>query len=369
MIFRRLLLRFFKFVFYIALVWFSFAILYLSLPSPVPNDDSITASLQSGQIITRVFRVDTFFLYTDSSPSVQQARSTGKMNFIMQFEHSRDPQSRISNLVFGGGSNPLLENFHDVIYDPVGPRIPYHNFTLRNSDQEKGVWLSPPIELSIPAADMDGIVPPWIATADAAKLYWLVNQDSADMTFRIRRVDSENIVEVWADGFLWSDYPEGGRIPANTTTNGLKPLVSIRLHGADAPPSFEFPPLPASSSPGIMYPVRLALLLFLLPIGAIALLISFPLSGIFHALIEIVVFLLNVATLGVVCAAAYGVYWWIKNERPSLTVSDVREGVDTVLASARARGASAQSPDEVIFDPEAQNEADTPDNTGKEAKS
>ncbi|EEB98902.1 hypothetical protein MPER_01508 [Moniliophthora perniciosa FA553] len=160
MIFRRLLLRFFKFVFYVALVWFSFAILYLSLPSPVPNDGSITASLSNGQIITRVFRVDTFFPYTDSSPSVQQARSTSKMNFIMQFEHSRDPQSGISTLAFGGGSNPLLEKFNDMIYDPVG-RIPYHNFTLGGSiqsGQEKETWLSPPIELSIPVADTDGIL-------------------------------------------------------------------------------------------------------------------------------------------------------------------------------------------------------------------
>jgi hypothetical protein len=132
------------------------------------------------------------------------------------------------------------------------------------------------------------------------------------------------------------------------------------LHETDTPPSFEFPSLPASSSPSIFYHVRLALLLFLLPIGAIGLLLFSAFSGIFHGLMELALLLLNLVAFGVVCAAGYGIWWWIKNERPalSMTLSDVREGVDTVLANARARGASAEGQAEgsVVFDVEAQND-------------
>ncbi|KAK7058456.1 hypothetical protein VNI00_002090 [Paramarasmius palmivorus] len=364
MIFRRVLIRFLKLLIYIALIWISFGVLYLTLPSPVPNDDNVTASLQKGKTIARVFDVSTFFPYTDITPSVKEARYSGRRSFIMEFKYFRDSQRGHNVLAFGGGHDTLAEIW-SVIDGPItNPWVPYYNLTLEDTEKQSlsknEAWISAPITLPIPVGDTDGVSVPWIATADATMLYWWANHESANMTFRVRRVENGDMVEVWPDSFAWWEH-QGGVLHVDKYPNTLKPLISIRLHGSSMPPSFNFPSLPDSSSPSILYPVRLSLLLFLLPVGAIGLLLFIALSGVFHGLMQLAVVLLNLVALGVVCAAGYGIWWWMRNERPalSMTLNDVREGVDTALANARARGAAAQEQagDAVVFDVEAQHEA------------
>ncbi|KAL0071129.1 hypothetical protein AAF712_001687 [Marasmius tenuissimus] len=323
MFLQRTLLRLFKLALYALFAWLSVLVLYLSLPSPVPDDASVIASLQSGRTVTRVFAKQ-FFPAADSRQSV-----------IIEFKLIHEESSGASTLLFGGGYDPL-DKVNALLESDPTPNIPIHYSNVSLDDfGSDAVQISPVVTLPIPSGDMDGLVPPYVATADAALLYWWTSHDATLISFRVRKVPEEKLVEVWPDsGYWYGDHDKTG-----TPSGSQFPLLSVKFDKPENPPSFSFPPYPSSSSPSITYRLRLNALLFLLPLGAIGMLLFSAFSGILHGILELVYLILNIAALGVVCVAVYGIYWWIKNERPRMSVSltDVREVLDNTLDNVRMR--------------------------------
>ncbi|KAK1221789.1 hypothetical protein PQX77_015408 [Marasmius sp. AFHP31] len=328
MFLQRTLLRLFKLALYTLFAWLSVLVLYLSIPSPVPDDASIIASLQSGRTVTRVFAKQLF-------PAQAFPLANARQSVIIEFKLIHEASSGSSILLFGGGYDPLDKVNAFLEPDPT-PNIPIHytNVSLDEFDSD-AVQISPVVTLPIPSGDMDGLVPPYVATADAALLYWWTGHDASLTSFRVRKVPEERLIEVWPDsGYWYGDHDKTG-----TPSGSQFPLLSVKLDKARGSPSFSFPPYPSSSSPSVTYRLRLSALLFLLPIGAIGMLLFSAFSGILHGILELVYLALNIAALGVVCVAVYGIYWWIKNERPRMSVSltDVREVLDNTLDNVRMR--------------------------------
>ncbi|KAJ8082284.1 hypothetical protein PM082_008135 [Marasmius tenuissimus] len=329
MFLQRTLLRLVKLAIYTLVAWISVLVLYLALPSPVPNDASISASLQSGRTVTRVF--DRPFFPTQAFPAASTRQSV-----IIELKLVHEPSSGSLSLLFGGGYD-LLDTVGDKIdaffFDrrltPSIP-IPYSNVSLDAFDSET-TQISPVISLSIPSAYMDGPVPPYVATADAALLNWWTRHDTDMISFRVKKLPKERLIEVWPDSGH-GDHDETG-----TPSGSQFPLLVVKLDNSGNLPSFSFHP--SSSSPSVTYLLRLSTLLFLLPIAVMGMLLFSIFSGILHGLLELISLALNLAALGVVCVAIYGIYWWIKNERPRMSVSltDVREVLDNTLDNVRTR--------------------------------
>ncbi|KAG7092174.1 hypothetical protein E1B28_008543 [Marasmius oreades] len=352
MFLQRALCRLFKLVVYIIAIWLIVAVLYLATPSPLPNESSIITSLNNGKTVTRVFDLRKFFPHSDYTPSVRQSRQHDRWSFIMQFQFLHDPTTRSQMLMFGGGYDPL-DKINAILEGPTSKptiQIPYHNISLDELDNKTETNISPAIEIEIAVGDMDGLVPPYVANADATLLYWWTTHEANTMSFRIRTVPEQKIVEIWPDSYFWYDNEKKYPTPPS-----LKPLITMEFNGdAGSPPKFTFPPPPTSSSPSILYPIRLGLLLFLLPLGAIGFLLFVTFSGIFHGLF---ILLTRIAAFGGLCITVYGVYWWIKHERPRMSVSltDVRDVLDTTLDNVRMRSEAATREPTQVVDLEAQN--------------
>ncbi|KAL0572231.1 hypothetical protein V5O48_009739 [Marasmius crinis-equi] len=340
MFLQRTLLRLFRVTIRIVILWLLALALYIAIPSIPHSDASIAASLESGHTITRVFDMQKFFGHTSFA---------FRWSFIMQFKYLHDADTGLKTLMFGGGYDPL-DKINAFLEGPLAkPNIPvpYYNISL----EDFGHLSQPePIELLIPTGDHDGLVPPFnIDIADATSLFWWNGHDADPLQFRMRSIPEEKLLEIWPDSSYWDQSDTGS--PPSTY-----PLLSLKLSEDGTPHNFTFPPSPHSSSPSLTYPLRLGLLSFLVPFGVIGILLSSVFSGIFHGMLEIISLLLNIAALGVICIAVYGVYWWVRNERPRMSVSltDVREVLDNTLDNVRMR-TEARAQSEV--DLEAQNTA------------
>ncbi|KAF9257789.1 hypothetical protein L218DRAFT_965042 [Marasmius fiardii PR-910] len=351
MFLQRSLRRLFKLVVYTIATWLLVGVLYLAVPSPVLSDSSTATSLRNGQTVIRVFDLGSFFPASDYTQSVKQSRLYNRWSFIVEFKLLHDITTGSQTLMFGGGQDPVDKINAILDGQRLKPtiEIPYYNVSLDRPDSDS---ISPVIELDIAVGDNDGIVPPYVANADATLLYWWAAHEANPMSFRIRTVSDQRMIEIWPDSYFWYEKEEKHRTPPT-----LKPLLSIKTSDEDGSlPVFTFSP--DSSSPSMFYPIRLGLLLFLLPIGTIGLLLFSVFSGILHGLFDILALVLNIAALGVLCIAIYGVYWWIKNERPRMSVSftDVRDVLDATLDNVRMRSeASVREQEAREADLEAQN--------------
>uniref|UniRef100_A0A0W0FWV4 Uncharacterized protein n=1 Tax=Moniliophthora roreri TaxID=221103 RepID=A0A0W0FWV4_MONRR len=355
MLIRRALFRLFKLVVYLARIWLVLAILYLALPSPLPTEGAVEADLQNGNSILRVFDIDRFFPASDTTRSVIYTRFGGSQYFTMEFQLLRQNEGDI--LAFGAASDPLESANVFIGIKVVRPRAPYYNFSLEGfSDPYEDIAISDPIILpDIPVGNPGGLKAPvsWIGIADSVLLSW--DESYKDIPLRVRRVPSKGLIEIWPESEFWS-VAQYGEVPAD-----LAPLVSIRLKNSSTPPSFTFAPYPASSSPSLLFPIRISILsVILIPIAEFGLILFALVIGLFEHASSIMLFILNLAAVGVVGLGVYGVYWWIKNERPSMAVSvaDVRQAVDTALDNARTRAGvqnrSPQARDDSEVDLEAQ---------------
>ncbi|KAL0572228.1 hypothetical protein V5O48_009736 [Marasmius crinis-equi] len=342
MFFRRTLLRLLKFTAYTTLTWIIFAILYATLPSAAPDDASVITSLQNGQTVIRVFEKNLFFLPSDSTPSVYESRRWKGDSFVMEFKLAQGPISGSQLLMVGRGYDPL-DDVNALLFRISGSGLPpeilasYYNLSMKAFEGTEPS-LSSPVELTLPVADVDDLIYPPAGPADAALLAWWVMHDSAPMHFRIREVPEERLIEIWPDSYLWSEGPKVS--PATA----LKPLISITLDDFGNPIAFAFPPAPYSSSPSAFHPIRLALVCFLGPVATIGMLLFLVMSGIFQGMLALLALVLNIAAFGVFCAAIYGIYWWIKHERPRMTLSfsDMREVLDGALDNVRTRNQQAE---------------------------
>ncbi|KAL0572232.1 hypothetical protein V5O48_009740, partial [Marasmius crinis-equi] len=329
---RRTLLRLCKFTAYTTLTWIIFAISYATLPSPVPDDASVIASLQNGRTVVRVFDKDLFFLPSDLSG--RYSREWKGESFAMEFRLAHDSTSGSQLLMFGRGHD-ILDDVSALFFrisgsgSPPEITVPYYNLSIKASEETKPS-VSSPVMLTLPVADVDDLIYPPAGPADAALLAWWVTHDSAHMRFRIREVPEERLIEIWSESDLWSGRSKVA--PATT----LKPLISITLDDSGNPISFAFPPAPYSSSPSAFHPIRLALMCFLRSVATIAMLVM---SGIFQGMLGLFALTFQIATLFVIYIAIYGIYWWTSHERPcmNLFVSHIREVLNGVLDNVRTR--------------------------------
>ncbi|EEB95582.1 hypothetical protein MPER_05426, partial [Moniliophthora perniciosa FA553] len=213
------------------------------------------------------------------------------------------------------------------------PRALHYNLSLEGfSDPYEDIAISDPVILSdIPVGSPSGLKAPvsWIGTADSVLLSW--DESYKDIPLRVRKVPSKGLIEIWPESEFWS-LAEYGEVPSD-----IAPLVSIRLKNSSGPPSFTFAPYPASSSPSLLFRIRISILsVILIPIAEFGLVLFAISIGLFeHASLSI----LNLTAVGVVGLGVYGVYWWIKNERPNMRVSvaDVKRAIDGALDNARTR--------------------------------
>ncbi|KAG7092157.1 hypothetical protein E1B28_008526 [Marasmius oreades] len=328
---RRHLRRLLKVVGFSIATWLIAAALYLVIPSPIPDDTSIIESLQNGQTITRVFDFGTFFPVNDRIYSDQNMKR--RDSFIMQFKIKRNSTPGSRTLLFGGYADGILDKIFATLDSSSSTiKTRYHNITLGKLDGTKEK-VSPPIALDIAVGGKVDLIPARVGTADTALLDWWLSHETTTLKFRVRSVPAEKVIEIWPD----SNYRR------QATLDSSKPLLSISVHDIDSPHSFIFPRSPDSSSPSTTYPIRLVLLSFLVPIGAMGALLVGLIGAIVFGIYHLLFLVLNIVALGVVCVAIYGIYWWIKHERPRMSVSlaDVRNVLDTTLADVRRRNEAA----------------------------
>ncbi|KAK1220251.1 hypothetical protein PQX77_016987 [Marasmius sp. AFHP31] len=329
MFLRRALLRLVKSTVLISLAWIFFAILYVLLPSPIPDDASTNASLLNGRTITRVFDKDAFFRPWDNNVRGANSRDWTGQSFIMQYKLIRESGASSPTLIFGGG-NDVVGGIGAFFGFPPQIEVPYHNISLEHL--KGNTSLSSTSELTLATGDVDHLESPPAAPADAALLAWWIMRDVAHIFYRIRRVPEERMVQIWTDSDFWYQGLEG-------TPPGIDPLLSITLDELGNISKIEFPPLPASSSPSSFYPIRLVLIGFLGPVGVVGFLLYALLSGLMQGIFALLALVLNAAALIVFCVAIYGIYWWIKHERPrmAVSISELRDLLDSALDTIRSQ--------------------------------
>ncbi|EEB93440.1 hypothetical protein MPER_07898 [Moniliophthora perniciosa FA553] len=235
-------------------------------------------------------------------------------------------------------SDPLSQrSFHGV--KVARSRALHYNLLWEGfSDPYEDITISDPVILpDISVGSPGGLKAPvsWIGTADSVLLSW--DESYKDIPLRVRKVPSKGLIEIWPESEFWS-LAEYGEVPSD-----VAPLVSIRLKDSSGPPSFTFAPYPASSSPSLLFPIRISILsVILVPIAEFGLVLFAISIGLFEHASSIMLFILNLTAVGVVGLGVYGVYWWIKNERPNMRVSvadvaDVKRAIDGALDNARTR--------------------------------
>ncbi|KAK7040123.1 hypothetical protein VNI00_009928 [Paramarasmius palmivorus] len=339
MLIRRALFRIFKLYVYLARIWLVVGALYLALPSPLPSEDAVVSDLHYGNTIRRVFTLSSFFPTSEKLDSVWNIHfgHGSYHHFIMEFQLLR--QNGTDVLAFGRTKNPMdsagLFGGSETFMTPAYR----HHLPLDQFDGDyEDISVSRPFMLPrIPLGNPGGLLAPvpWIGTADSVLLTW--NHEYKDMPLRIRKVPSEELIEVWPESSFWATIGPG-EVPPK-----LVPLLSIRVPGS-ASPSFTFAPYPTSSSPSLLFPVRVAMVTYvLIPIAELTIFFIPYVLLLFENMSTFAMFILNVAAIGVVGVAGYGLYWWIKNERPNMSASlnDVRTALDSTLEHARLRAESS----------------------------
>ena len=195
---RRFFIRLRRLVASLGVLWLILAALWFLLPSPVPGD-IYPASALNGNALTRVFKVDQFYTYSDMSKTVKDALATGRRYMSLDFTLLQDEVTGNKSLVVGSGSDPLAKFFNTQTLQPL------HNISL--SLDVDNVHLSQPIKLSSRTGDLDGINPSWLATADSALLFWWIHHDYATIAVRVRSLPIDNKIEIWPDADYWYQQP------------------------------------------------------------------------------------------------------------------------------------------------------------------
>ncbi|KAJ7598782.1 hypothetical protein C8J56DRAFT_1039664 [Mycena floridula] len=297
---------------YPALIWIILAIVWLALPSPVPDAEYSQTTLDAGRTLTRVFELSHFFPSYDRFPAVIEARSTGNPHMIIEFE-LLEP----GVLSLQGG-----QDFIGSVINPSKKPLPPIRISL---SQPNG--LSEPLRISSNTANVQDlpITPNWISDADRALLSWWFTRRTTVLTLRTRY--QNNKVEIWPDSSSWKT----GAPPATT------PLLTIEFSD-DQSPIFTFPELPTSSSPSKFHKFRLVVLFLIVPISlflAVSFFVIALLAKFIYSLVQFLIWTLWLA-LSVMGLAlgAIGIYvfvWWMRNGRPSIPFREISEAVAAVV--------------------------------------
>ncbi len=141
------------------------------------------------------YSLDAFFPWNDDSPSVQDARRTGRTSFALEYTYDRTTSALTIGSMSGSGSGSGNDASRG------GGGIEVHGVTvnlvellsLSSIDGEAAAaatppWLSAPFSVRVKTGDQDGINLPWFAKADASLLFWEIHGDVVDLPLRWRVV-------------------------------------------------------------------------------------------------------------------------------------------------------------------------------------
>ncbi|EIM87507.1 uncharacterized protein STEHIDRAFT_168231 [Stereum hirsutum FP-91666 SS1] len=274
---------------------------WFALPSsPYLTDDGVTFptyTLQSGNVLTRVYALNDFFPFWDNSPPVVLARRHGREYFSLDFSISSPPPS----LKFS----------------------PYHNVSLDfGQHTQDGIITLSSKEIYGPArmGNLDGINAPWFPVADATLLFWQIHEESIDLPLRVRH--GQGRVEVWPATAQW-DQMTPGKNPSYLT-----PLLTLELIPSehdDLHIIATTPRPPISSSPSSTYPLRVGILNILLILYFTFNIIGYPFGIALGLLWSVIKFAVQIT--GLLGLLLFVIWWW--KGRPPL--EEIQESVAGVL--------------------------------------
>ncbi|EXJ62075.1 hypothetical protein A1O7_02508 [Cladophialophora yegresii CBS 114405] len=232
-------------VFYALLV-----LLWAALPSPeVPWGTDIVGKaaehLWRGGTITRVYDVDDFFPYADSSPYVHKARRSQRMSFALDFAYNASSRG----LTIGGPRDAQVWNVSMLVEVA--------------SYEDDNVYLTESFGVDVKTGDRDGVNLPWFTPADATLLFWDIHEEVVDVPLRLRAHGDRNI-QVLPDSEVWEHEEYASR------QQSIVPLLTLVLDPTDTErelrhaiwPSGDVAP---NSSPTSTFKARRAVLRILLP--------------------------------------------------------------------------------------------------------
>ncbi|KIV87621.1 hypothetical protein, variant [Exophiala sideris] len=199
-------------------------------------------------LLTPLFSVDDFFHWTDKLPSVQQARTTDRRSFAVEYSYDHGTDA----LLVGGSHGDSHA----------------HSFNLTALiSSSSGLSVSEVFTVRCKTGDEDGINLPWFTQADATLLFWEIHRDTAELPLRLRvqqRDDAKLTVELLA---------QSSELEANEDTRDVVPLLTITFdaalsgqngQGRDAFHAY-FPRGSRNSSPSRTFVFRRAISAILVP--------------------------------------------------------------------------------------------------------
>ncbi|KAH8705226.1 hypothetical protein BGW36DRAFT_421792 [Talaromyces proteolyticus] len=277
-----------RLVLYLLLSWLVLAVLYVGLPS-FSRDDNGT------DYATKVLKVDEYF------PS---SNNGGIADFTTNNERRR-------NLVLTFNVDKASDSLIICGTTKVSLKKPTQLTSVQKQGEENDdfVLLEPPIRVSAPAGDTDGISLPWFDTADAAIMFYLIHHDQALVKLRVGFREGGRKLEVWPGGDDWT-HP--------LASQDDNPLLSLSLENerntASRVSTANVPPSPLSFSPSPTYHIRLVLLIALAPL---TIFIMGAYLGLSFVLSAVLAFLSRFFWIGVFSLL---VCWLYKGRPPAETV-------------------------------------------------
>lgn len=119
-------------------------------------------------VLISPYSVDNFFRYNDPLPSVQDARSTGRLSFALDYKYDADT----GELLIGDS----------------------HSFDLGTLLSSSTPYVSDPFVIRVKTGDEDGINLPWFSPADSALLFWEIHRDIAEIPLRLTVVKETTVL-------------------------------------------------------------------------------------------------------------------------------------------------------------------------------
>lgn len=119
-------------------------------------------------MLTSSYSVDNFFRYNDPLPSVQDARSTGRRSFALDYKYDVDT----AELLIGGSHS---FNLGTLLASPSTP------------------YVSDPFVIRVKTGDEDGINLPWFSPADSALLFWEIHRDTVEIPLSLTATNESTV--------------------------------------------------------------------------------------------------------------------------------------------------------------------------------
>lgn len=339
-------------------------LVYLFIPSFLPDDGDVAQQLHPHERVTRVFHTEKFFPYPhcliayprlEHTPKGECALPPKLRKLVTQYSRNiiLDLRYAIENgthyLTLSGGSSLTSR-----VLSFLGSNPPLTEVQLPLKFEDAETTLSESLSVtvrSIPWGPFD-LSPKWFTIADSVLIKWWYGRwDTATVPLRVLRDPRKHSIEVWPEHLDWKDFhinvcsfllfhaPHSHFRAQHTTPQGIHPLVSVRdpLHciaEAEQEPMTGFASLlseicvhfytftfnPESFSPtAYTLQARLILLLFLIPLGYAGYWVAIGLWTPFYLGVK---YLPNIISYGITILSTLlligmvsAVGWWLANGR------------------------------------------------------